>query len=134
MCVSTEILSIRNLYFLILSENTRYKGGALSSLRFEMSAMILSGSLAKDRDLSFGVHCSKIFLSTVWLEKKRLNTYFLNYKRIPTYRAEVKSLKHTACWYHVLWSGQWHHCTAVLSSQLLPQCLLCSWYNHVCHY
>lgn len=125
MCVSTEILSIRNLYFLILSENTQYKGGALSSLRFEMSAMILSGSLAKDRDLSFGVHCSKIFLSTVWLEKKRLNTYFLNYKRIPTYRAEVIETYCLLVSHPVKWAVTQLH-TTVLSSQLLPQCLLCS--------
>lgn len=81
MCVSTGILSIRNLYFLILSENTWYEGGALTSLRFEMSAMILSGSLAKDRDLSFGVYCSKIFLSTVWLEEKKAQYIFFKLQK-----------------------------------------------------
>lgn len=52
--------------------------------------MSKSGNQAKDRDLGFGVHRSKISFMSVWSEKKGLKkTHFLNYKRIPSYRAEV---------------------------------------------
>lgn len=56
--------------FLILSENTWYKGRALISFGFEMSTMTLSGSQAKDRDWSFGVHSSKTSLSSMGQRKK----------------------------------------------------------------
>lgn len=67
--------------FLILSQNTWYKGRALISFGFEMSAMTLSGSQAKDRDWSFGVHSSKASLGSVGQRKKKLNKYSISIKK-----------------------------------------------------